>query len=76
LYLEGAESDSLLGAKVEETGGNTMSELNNEEINRNEYGYRYRHDDRYHTVVKGCTDSLDTDELDLYRYMIGGMQGK
>ncbi|HOW14742.1 hypothetical protein [Methanosarcina sp.] len=53
-----------------------MSELNNEEINRNEYGYRYRHDDRYHTVVKGCTDSLDTDELDLYRYMIGGMQGK
>ncbi|WP_410508437.1 hypothetical protein RSJ42_17075 [Methanosarcina hadiensis] len=52
-----------------------MSERNNEDRNRNEYEYGYRQD-RYHTVVKGCTDSLDTDELDLYRYMIGGMQGK
>lgn len=53
-----------------------MSELNNEEKERNEYEYGCLQEDRYHTVVKGCTDSLDTDELDLYRYMIGGMQGK
>jgi len=56
-----------------------MSERNQEDRNRNEYEYEYRYgcqQDRYHTVVKGCTDSLDTDELDLYRYMIGGMQGK
>ncbi|HIH75567.1 MAG TPA: hypothetical protein HA306_10645 [Methanosarcina sp.] len=52
-----------------------MSELNNEDRKRDECGYGY-HKDRYHTVVKGCTDSLDTDELDLYRFMIGGMQGK
>jgi len=52
-----------------------MSELNNEDRKINEYGYRCRKN-RYHTVVKGCTDSLDTDELDLYRFMIGGMQGK
>jgi hypothetical protein len=51
-----------------------MSEQNYEDSNRNEYEYGCQ--DRYHTVVKGCTDSLDTDELDLYRYMIGGMQGK
>lgn len=53
-----------------------MSERNHEERNRKEYEYRYGCQDRYHEVVKGCTDSLDTDELDLYRYMIGGMQGK
>ncbi|AGF96934.1 MULTISPECIES: hypothetical protein [Methanosarcina] len=52
-----------------------MSELNREEVKRKECRYGCRQD-RYHTVVKGCTDSLDTDELDLYRYMIGGMQGK
>lgn len=53
-----------------------MSERNHENIKRNEYECRCQQD-RYHTVVKGCTDnSLDTDELDLYRYMIGGMQGK
>jgi hypothetical protein len=52
-----------------------MSELNKEDKKRNEYEYRYPKN-RYHTVVKGCTDSLDTDELDLYRFMIGGMQGK
>jgi hypothetical protein len=52
-----------------------MSELNKEDKKRNEYGYGY-HKNEYHTVVKGCTDSLDTDELDLYRFMIGGMQGK
>jgi len=39
-----------------------MSERNHEERNRNEYRYGC-HQDRYHTVVKGCTDSLDTDEL-------------
>ena len=52
-----------------------MSELNNEYRKRNEYGYKYD-EKRYHTVEKGCTDSLDSDELDLYRYMIGGVQGK
>jgi hypothetical protein len=52
-----------------------MSELNNEYIKRNEYGYKC-HEDGYHTVIKGCTDSLNSDELDLYRFMIGGMQGK
>ncbi|MDI9394874.1 MAG: hypothetical protein QM426_05405 [Euryarchaeota archaeon] len=52
-----------------------MSELKHEDSKRDEYGYRC-HQNRYHTVVKGCTDSLDSDDLDLYRYMIGGMQGK
>jgi hypothetical protein len=52
-----------------------MSELNQEYRQRKEYGYK-RHEDGYHTVIKGCTDSLDSDELDLYRFMIGGMQGK
>jgi hypothetical protein len=52
-----------------------MSKLNHEYGKRNEYEYT-RHEDGYHTVVKGCTDSLNSDELDLYRYMIGGMQGK
>ena len=51
-----------------------MSELNNED-KRREYRYKHRKNG-YHTVVKGCTDSLDTDELDLYRFMIGGVQGK
>lgn len=41
----------------------------------NEYGKKGR-TNGYHTVVKGCTDSLDSDELDLYRFMIGGVQGK
>ncbi|WP_255334243.1 hypothetical protein [Methanosarcina sp. KYL-1] len=52
-----------------------MSELNIEYRKRNECGNKGRASG-YHTVVKGCTDSLDTDELDLYRFMIGGMQGK
>ncbi|HWR25565.1 MAG TPA: hypothetical protein VN278_04950 [Methanosarcina sp.] len=52
-----------------------MSELNNECRKRNEYRNAYQ-EDKYHAVVKGCTDNLDTDELDLYRFMIGGMQGK
>ena len=52
-----------------------MSELNNEYRKRKEYRHKY-HEDGYHTVVKGCTDSLDSDELDLYRFMMGGMQGK
>lgn len=33
-------------------------------------------ENKCHAVVKGCTDSLDSDELELYRFMIGGMQGK
>jgi hypothetical protein len=52
-----------------------MSELNNEYRKRKGYGHKY-HEDGYHTVEKGCTDSLDSDELDLYRFMMGGMQGK
>lgn len=51
-----------------------MSELNIED-KRRESRYKHRKND-YHTVVKGCTDSLDTDELDLYRFLIGGVQGK
>ncbi|WP_157197028.1 hypothetical protein [Methanosarcina lacustris] len=51
-----------------------MSELNIEN-KRREYIYKHLKNG-YHTVVKGCTDSLDTDELDLYRFMIGGVQGK
>ena len=51
-----------------------MSELN-EYRKRNEYGNNHQ-ENGYHTVEKGCTDSLDSDELDLYRFMIGGMQGK
>lgn len=62
-------------AKIEETGGKTMSELNNDYRKRKEYRHTY-HEDGYHTVEKGCTDSLDSDELDLYRFMMGGMQGK
>ena len=53
----------------------TMSELNNEYRKRKGYGHKY-HEDGYHTVEKGCTDSLDSDELDLFRFMMGGMQGK
>ena len=52
-----------------------MSELNKEYRKRKEYGHKYR-EDGYHTVVKGCTDSLNSDELDLYRFIIGGLQGK
>ena len=52
-----------------------MSELKQEYRKRNEYGHKHQ-EDGYHAVVKGCTDSLDSDELDLYRFMIGGMQGK
>ena len=52
-----------------------MSELNNDYRKRNEYEYRYE-ENRYHTVEKGCTDNLDSEELDLYRYMMGGVQGK
>jgi len=51
-----------------------MSELKHEYRKRKEYGYK--HKDGYHAVVKGCTDNLDSDELDLYRFIIGGMQGK
>ncbi|HIH95134.1 TPA: hypothetical protein HA338_14310 [Methanosarcina acetivorans] len=62
-------------ASIEETGGKLMSELNQEERKRSEYRYKNRKNG-YHTVVKGCTDNLDSDELDLYRFMIGGVQGK
>ncbi len=51
-----------------------MSELKCEFRKRKEH---HKHQESgYHTVVKGCTDSLDSDELDLYRFMIGGVQGK
>ena len=51
-----------------------MSELKHEYRKRKE---QHKHQESgYHTVVKGCTDSLDSDELDLYRFMIGGVQGK
>ena len=50
-----------------------MSELKHEYRKRKEY---HKHQESgYHTVVKGSTDSLDSDELDLYRFMIGGVQG-
>ncbi|WP_164888446.1 hypothetical protein [Methanosarcina sp. MSH10X1] len=52
-----------------------MSELKHENRKRNEYRCK-RQETVYHAVVKGCTDNLDSDELDLYRFMIGGMQGK
>lgn len=68
-------SSPEISASIEETGGKLMSELNNEDRKRSEYRYKNRKNG-YHTVVKGCTDSLDSDELDLYRFMIGGMQGK
>ena len=50
-----------------------MSELKHENRKRNGYGNKCR-ESSYHSVVKGCTDNLDSDELDLYRFMIGGMQ--
>jgi hypothetical protein len=51
-----------------------MSELKYEFRKRKEH---HKHQESgYHTVVKGCTDSLDSEELDLYRFMIGGVQGK
>jgi hypothetical protein len=53
-----------------------MSELNNDYRKRKEYRHTYYDEDGFHTVEKGCTDSLDSDELDLYRFMMGGMQGK
>ncbi len=52
-----------------------MSELNQECKKRKKYGNK-NYEDGYHTVIKGCTDSLNSDELDIYRFMIGGMQGK
>lgn len=52
-----------------------MSELNQEFEKRKEYGNKC-HENGYHTVIKGCTDNLNSDELDIYRFMIGGMQGK
>jgi hypothetical protein len=51
-----------------------MNELKHEYRKRNEH---HKHQESgYHSVVKGSTDSLDSDELDLYRFMIGGVQGK
>ncbi|WP_155398080.1 hypothetical protein [Methanosarcina barkeri] len=52
-----------------------MSELTHEHRKRKEYR-RKSQENGYHAVVKGCTDNLDSDELDLYRFMIGGVQGK
>jgi hypothetical protein len=52
-----------------------MNKLKHEHRKRNEYG-RQHQENGYHAVVKGCTDNLDKDELDLYRFMIGGVQGK
>lgn len=52
-----------------------MSELKHEHRKRNEYGCKHQ-ENGYHAVVKGRTDNLDSDELDLYRFMIGGVQGK
>lgn len=53
-----------------------MSELKQEHRKRNECDCK-RQEDGYHAVVKGRTDNLDSeDDLDLYRFMIGGMQGK
>jgi hypothetical protein len=52
-----------------------MSEFKHEKRKRNGYENKYQ-ESSYHAVVKGCTDNLDSDELDLYRFMIGGMQGK
>jgi hypothetical protein len=52
-----------------------MNELKQEHRKRNEYGCKHQ-ESGYHAVVKGRTDNLDTEELDLYRFMIGGMQGK
>jgi hypothetical protein len=52
-----------------------MRKVNIEYKKHNECGKKSR-TNGYHTVVKGCTDSLDTDELDLYRFLIGGVQGK
>jgi hypothetical protein len=51
-----------------------MSELKNEYRKRKEQ--QIHQESSYHSVVKGFTDSLDSDELDLYRFMIGGVQGK
>jgi hypothetical protein len=75
LYPEGAKFNPDRAQTIEETGGKLMSELNNEDRKRSEYRYKNRKNG-YHTVVKGCTDNLDSDELDLYRFMIGGVQGK
>jgi len=52
-----------------------MSELMHEHRKRKEYRHKHQ-ENGYHAVVKGCTDNLDSDELDLYRFMIGGVQGK
>jgi len=68
-------SNPHLSANLEETGGKFMSELKHEHRKRNEYGCK-RQESGYHAVVKGRTDNLDSDELDLYRFMIGGVQGK
>ncbi|MDD3042050.1 MAG: hypothetical protein PHW56_03790 [Methanosarcinaceae archaeon] len=53
-----------------------MSELKIENKIQKRCGKGKKPENKYHAVVKGCTDSLDSDELELYRFMIGGMQGK
>jgi hypothetical protein len=64
-----------VSANFEETGGKFMSELKHEYGKRKEYRRKHQ-ENGYHAVVKGRTDNLDSDELDLYRFMIGGVQGK
>ena len=75
LISGGNDSNPHIGASIEETGGKNMSELNQECRKRKKYRSKCN-EGGYHTVIQGCTDSLDSDELDIYRFMIGGMQGK
>lgn len=66
-----------LCARPRETGGVLMSELKAEHKVQERRGKAKKSPEtEYHAVVKGRTDSLDSDEMELYRFMIGGMQGK
>lgn len=53
-----------------------MSELKRESKIRKKGKEKNSPENKYHSVVKGYTDSLDSDELELYRFMMGGLQSK
>ena len=45
--------------------------------NNDKFGNSKKADDNSHIVISGHTaDTLDSDELDLYRFMLGGLQAK
>lgn len=45
--------------------------------NNDKFGNREKEQDRSHVIVSGHpVDTLDSEEMDLYRFMLGGLQAK